>query len=147
MFSKHCRKAFKKVRVKTNKHNTAVLPEVSKLIDERNVLANKVRKTDGEKEEEAQLDDTISNKEAEIKRNEIMKHFKTFSDDPEKVNLNQVWKTLNKLCPKLGGTVPTAKRNHKGRIISAPGEIKKSFFQRNIKSDLDQDQPDQICVG
>ena len=54
-----------------------------------------------------------------------MKHFKTLSDDPENINLNQVWKTLNKLCPKVGGSLPTAKRNHKGRIVSAPGEIKK----------------------
>ena len=125
MFSKHCRKAFKKVRVTTKKRHNPVLPEVSKLIDKRNVLAKKVEKTADEKEEEVQLDESISNKEAEIKRNEIMKHFKTLSDDPENINLNQVWKTLNKLCPKVGGSIPTAKRNHKGRIVSAPGEIKK----------------------
>ena len=71
------------------------------------------------------LDEIISNKEAEIKRNEIVKQFKTLSDDPEKINLNQVWKNLNRLCPKVGGTLPTAKKNHKGRIVSAPGELKK----------------------
>ena len=125
IFSKHCRNAFKKVRVTNKKQINPIPSDVSKLINNRNELAKKVQKTDEEKVKEVNLDEIISNKEAEIKRNEIVKQFKTLSDDPENINLNQVWKNLNRLCPKVGGTLPTAKKNHKGRIVSAPGELKK----------------------
>ena len=125
VFSKHCRTAFKKVRV-TNKMKVNPIPaDVSKLIDRRNELAKNVFKTVDDKVNEANLDEIISNKEAELKRNQIVKQFKSLSEDPENVNLNQVWKTLNRLCPRVGGTLPTAKKNHKGRIVSAPGELKK----------------------
>ena len=125
VFSKHCRTAFKKVRV-TNKMKVNPIPaDVSKLIDRRNELAKNVFKTVDDKVNEANLDEIISNKEAELKRNQIVKQFKSLSEDPENVNLNQVWKTLNRLCPRVGGTPPTAKKNHKGRIVSAPGELKK----------------------
>ena len=63
--------------------------------------------------------------EAEINRNKIMKNFKSFSDDPFNVNILQVWKTMDRLWPKVGATKPAAKKNHKGRIVSAPTELKK----------------------
>ena len=63
--------------------------------------------------------------EAEENRNTIIKHFKSLSDNPEKVNLQQVWKSLKKLWPKFGRILPTAKRNHKGKIVSGQSELKK----------------------
>ena len=54
-----------------------------------------------------------------------MKHCKTYSDDPDNINLQQMWKTLKKLSPKCGVTLPTAKRNHRGKLITGPREIKK----------------------
>ena len=36
-----------------------------------------------------------------------------------------MWKTVRKLCPKCGGTLPTAKKNHKGKLITGPSELKK----------------------
>ena len=56
-----------------------------------------------------------------------MKHFKSFSDNPDKLNLGQVWKTMNKLWPKCGESLPTAKKDHKGRIVSAPNELKRLY--------------------
>ena len=37
-----------------------------------------------------------------------------YSDDPERINPTQMWKTLQKLWPKCGTTLPTANNNHKG---------------------------------
>ena len=62
--------------------------------------------------------------EAESNRNIIHQQFQNYSEDPENVNLQQVWKTMSKLWPKVGATLPTAKKNHAGRIISEPNELK-----------------------
>ena len=62
------------------------------------------------------LAEEISSIEAEINRNVIMKHFKTYSEDPENVNIGQVLKTLNQILPKFKTSVPTAKKDHMGKI-------------------------------
>ena len=36
-----------------------------------------------------------------------------------------MWKILNKLWPKCRSTLPIAKRNQRGKIVSGPREIKK----------------------
>ena len=66
----------------------------------------------------------ISNEEAEENRAKIVENFRQLSEDPERVNLNQMWKKMKKLWPKEGVTVPTAKRNHKGKIVTGPKDIK-----------------------
>ena len=53
-----------------------------------------------------------------------MKHFKSFSEDPEKVNLTQMWKKMKQIWPKFGANLPTAKRNHNGKIVTDPKELK-----------------------
>ena len=117
---KHIRKSFKKIRIK----KTNLKPfnkSSSKLIDRRNYLIN----NEPESIEVKLLNTKISEFEAEENRNKIMKEFKTFSDNPEGINLHQMWQRLKKICPKSGTTLPTAKKNHRGRIVSAPGELKK----------------------
>ena len=39
-----------------------------------------------------------------------MQNFKSFSEDPENVNITQMWKTMRKIWPKCGANLPTAKR-------------------------------------
>ena len=63
--------------------------------------------------------------EAETNRNNIVDQFKSIGSDPENVNLSQVWKLLNKLCPKLAPSLPTAKKDHSGKIISESEGLKK----------------------
>ena len=118
VFNSHVRRSFKKVRIMKNKKAHPL--GVSKLIDERNNLLNR---EDCEKEVE-DLNEIISNTEADINRNKILKHFKSLSENPDNVNLNQVWKTMDKIWPKVGSNLPSAKKNHKGRIISEPNELK-----------------------
>ena len=66
----------------------------------------------------------ISDMEAKLNREKIIKYFKAFSDDPEKINLQQMWKTLKRLWPKVESKIPSAKKDHKGRIISEPNALK-----------------------
>ena len=54
-----------------------------------------------------------------------MKHFKKFSDNPESINIQEVWKLLKNVCPKYGAPKAIAKRNFKGKLETNPVEIKK----------------------
>ena len=54
-----------------------------------------------------------------------MENFKSYSDNPENINISQVWKTMKKLWPKFKATVPSAKKNHNGDVVTAPSELKK----------------------
>ena len=91
------------------------------------------------------LDEEISNTESEINRNKIMENFKSFSDNPENINLGQVWQTMKKLWPKYGATVPSAKKDHNGKIVTAPSKLKKlqakeykeRLRTRPVRPDLD----------
>ena len=64
-----------------------------------------------------------------------MEQYQDISKNPENVNLSQVWKKMDKLWPKCGNSLPTAKKNHAGRIISAPNELK-SLLAKEYKERL-----------
>ena len=117
----HLNNAFRKVRLKGKRKIKPVSTDVSKLIDLRNNLLG----NNGPESEIENLNDAISNMEAETNRNNIVNQFKSIGSDQENVNLSQVWKLLNKLCPKLAPSLPTAKKDHSGKIISESEELKK----------------------
>ena len=112
----HISNAFKKVRITKKKYLKPPPQKISNLIDVRNELSKK----DGPTKEINQLDEEISNLEAEFNQNIIKEQFQRYSEDPENDNLQQVWKTMGKLWPKVGATLPAGKKNHSGRIISEP---------------------------
>ena len=111
--------SFKKIRIKGDPKKM-LHPEMSILIDKRNKLMKDGRRTI----EIDKLETAISDIEAEINRNKIIKYFKSYSDNPESINLNQVWKTMKRLCPKNQTKIPIAKKNRRGKIISEPDKLK-----------------------
>ena len=120
VLNKHIKVSFKKVRIKTSQ-KVKLLPEMSRLID----IRNKLSKNEANKKEIIKLETAIGDMEAENNRNRILKHFKKYCEDPERVNLNEVWKTLKKLWPKIHQKIPAAKKNHFGKLISEPKKLKK----------------------
>ena len=116
----NCQKAFKKFRIR-RKTSKPIKGNIRKLIDERNSLVN----CSSNHDEIDKIDNEIADQEAEENRKIVMENFKQLADNPEQVNMQQMWKLHSKLWPKTGGVLPTAKKNHRGGIVSAPGEIKK----------------------
>ena len=88
-------------------------------------------KKDVEKEE---IEKKIADYESEEKRNKLIEHFNHFNDNPENINVANMWKILKKLWPKFGNAVPTGKKNHHGKLISGEKELKilmlKEYTQR-----------------
>ena len=76
----------------------------------------------------------ISELEAEENREQIIKNFKRFGNNPENINLQEMWKVLKSICPKYENVLPIAKQNYKGDIISDPDELRilltKEYKQR-----------------
>ena len=66
----------------------------------------------------------ISSLEAEDNRNKLFENFQYFNDNPESINMSQMWKLMKKIWPKVGISLPTAKRNHMGKIVSGAKELK-----------------------
>ena len=117
------REAFTKIRIKNNNF-IPVNKEIMELIDERNKLLH--LKEDPESRKKLyEITEKILNLEAEDKRNKLIDNFKYYSENPEQINISKMWKLLNKLSPKCVKSLPTAKRNHRGKIVSGAKAIKR----------------------
>ena len=127
-----CGKAFRKIRIQNKQKIKALNPDLSKLIDERNQLIISDPADEGEIDA---INEKICEIEALENREIIMKNFKSFSQNPDEINLQQMWKLNKKLWPKCGVTLPTAKKNHRGKLVSNPGAIKK-LLAREYKDRL-----------
>ena len=55
--------------------------------------------------------------------------FKQFCDKNQATNVTAMWKLKRKLRPKKATALPVAKMSHGGRLISAPGELKKLLLK------------------
>ena len=77
----------------------------------------------------------ISEIEALEVHNKIVKKFKQFSDNPEQMNMSQMWKIFKKMWPKNSGVLPVAKRNFKGKIVSSQNDLK-NLLSREYKDRL-----------
>ena len=129
----YCTKAYKKIRIR-KKSIKPIKQPLAKLINERNTLSKKV-----ETPEIIRQIDEVSKQifeiEAEENRNKIMKNFKHFSDNPETINMQQMWKLLKRIWPKTGSSLPVAKKNHKGKIVTGPRDLK-NLLAREYKDRL-----------
>ena len=147
----YCSRAFEKIRVTGRKTTKPLNKEMTELINQRNKLL-KMKKVNCKKcEKEAKkkmlkiqcnenheayenrielIEKCISNIEAKENRELVFKHFKKFNENPEAINMGQVWKLMKQIWPKHGNILPVAKQNHKGKIVSSPYEIKKLIIQR-----------------
>ena len=67
----------------------------------------------------------IAEEEAFQNREKILKQFNFFSENPERIEMQKMWKFLRNICPKVKPILPSALRNHQGKIVSSKNDIKK----------------------
>ena len=119
VLNKHIKKSFKRIRI-NQKKDKPMPPRLSKLINERNQFVKK----GANRSIIEGLDEEISKLEAETNYHKIKEIFGKYKRNPEKINPKEVWKAVEKLWPKCGALLPTAKINHFGKIVSEPKELK-----------------------
>ena len=94
----------------------SINPKFSKLIDERNALVKECDNHDTKRKVDA-INLEIACMEAEENRGKLVENFKYFSDNPEKIDISRMCKLMKKLWPTHGINLPTAKRNHRGKLF------------------------------
>ena len=120
VFDLNVKNAFKRIRITKNTKTKALPRELSVLIDER----NKLTKDCNNLSEVHKIEEKISNIEAKMNYEKIEKNFGNFCQDPENVNIQEIWKKINKLWPKFAPILPAAKKDHEGKVVSNPKELK-----------------------
>ena len=113
VLKKTCIKAFKKIRVTGRKKTKPINQELTRLINHRNKLPRNKDVNDIK-----DIEKRISDIEAKENRDLIFKNFQSFNENPEAVNMAQIWKLMKTLWPKHGNILPVAKQNHLGKVIS-----------------------------
>ena len=139
----YCHKAFKKIRINDKKPPKPLNQKLAILVNKRNETMK--NKKPHKENMIADLEKEISILEAEMNKELVMKHFKKFNDNPENVNITEMWKALKKVCPKFKSNVPVAKKDFKGKLITEPKEIKK-LLAKEYKQDYETGQQDQIFM-
>ena len=106
------RQSFKKIRVRKNNNKKI---KASEKINERNHEAKNYKDT-------KLLDDKIAEILAKEQRDKVLEHFQHLEGDSDGINRNGMWKVIRKLWPKEEQTIPVAKFNHMGQLVSAPSD-------------------------
>ena len=70
-----------------------------------------------------EVSSSIAEMEAAGNREKILKNFKYYSENPENIQMQKMWKILKNLCPRVKSTLPSAKRNHKGKVFSGQKDL------------------------
>ena len=81
-----------------------------------------------------EIEEKISSIEAAENRKKILDNFKSFSENPESIQMSRMWKLIKRVWPKFNSH-STAKKNHKGEVISNPNDLK-SLLAKEYKERL-----------
>ena len=122
----YCGRSFQKIKIK-KKRKIQINPKIAELINRKNEINLNQEQQLSEKfdvkEQIEIINEEISNLECAENRKKIIDNFKELGENPENINMEKMWKLLKKMWPKQTSK-STAKRNHIGKIISGPKEIK-----------------------
>ena len=116
----HCNRAKIRIRSKIIKKSAA-----SELIERRNKL---IKSKHEDSTEVQKLTTNIAEMLAEESKSKAYK-FRKYCDNDKTMNVTEMWKMKKKLWPKKKNALPMAKRNHQGKLVSAPSDLKKLLLK------------------
>ena len=118
----HCARSFPKIRIRKK---TLKVSAASRLIDQR----RKLLKTETEDTKEV-IDITEKNAEilTEEGRSKAYK-FRQFCDQDNTLNVREMWNLKKKTWPKKKNSLPVGKKNHKGKFVTAPEDLRKLLLK------------------
>ena len=155
---KYFQQSFVKIRSCQTKKK---LDDVDILLNKRKELIQKMKKADDDKKEELQMkinqtESEISKMSALDNRNKVIDNFSSLARNDGTTNQNGVWALKRKLFPKSRESLPFAKLDYEGKLISSQGELKGLYLKtftsrlrhRPIKSELTElkSVKDELCA-
>ena len=153
VFNDYCSKAFNQIKIKKNKIKQ---PESYSLINERNKLKKIFDKTQDKctKDRIFKLEKKIVLIVEKEEKNKAY-IFRQYCDQFSSFPVQNMWKLKKKLWPKKPNSLPVAKFNHIGQLVSSPSELKSLLIKeykerlrsRAVRTDfIDQKQLDKIVT-
>ena len=126
-------KSFKKIRFtgKTKETN------LTKLFDKRRELVQKMKKCDEDGKEEVEeelnaVDEEIGELVAEENKDKVVENFKEFASADGLLNIHGMWKVKRKICPKNRESLPLAKKDFDGKLITSQNKLKSIYLETFI---------------
>ena len=86
------------------------------------------------KEELNQLENLVSELVARDNRNKVIDNFQSISDRDGKLTNNNMWKLKRKVFPKNKETLPFAKKDCDGKLISSHRQLKELYLDTFVHS-------------
>ena len=123
-------KSFKKIRYNGKVKET----EINKLLDLRRETLHKLKKckenTKKELEEKLdELEDQISEEIAAENRTKVVDNFKELSNPDGLINTNGMWNIKRKMFPKNKESLPFAKQDFDGNLITSQSKLKTLYLE------------------
>ena len=87
----------------------------------------------------------IADEEAFQNIEKILKQFNFFSENPERIEMQKMWKLLKNICPKVKPILPSALRNHQGKIVSSK-MTSRNYLRKNLKTGYAKGRTDMILL-
>ena len=124
-----CHQSFRKIRHKPKNKET----ETTVLLEKRRNILLKLKKA-GELDQEDlvnelnKIEDQVSDSVAEKNRNKIVENFKALSQEDGRMNTNNMWSLKRKVFPPNRESLPFAKKNCDGKLISSHKQLKDLYL-------------------
>ena len=120
--------SFTKIRI-TNKVKET---EISRSLKQRSDLINKMESSTHQEDlldDLKALEERIVSEVAVDNRNKVMDNFQKLANTDGSTNINGMWKMKKRIFPKNPPSLPTAKKDSKGNLISSHDELKKLYLK------------------
>ena len=125
-----CQQSFRKIRHSSKKKDS----ETSILLDKRRSLIQKMKLAQESEKEDLQeelfkLEKQVADIVAETNRNKVVDNFKSLSQKDGNVNTNSMWSLKRKVFPKNKESLPFAKKDCDGKLVSSHKQLKELYLQ------------------
>ena len=149
-------KCFKKIRL-TSKPK---MSEISKLLDQRRTILASCKSASLENREKLEesrkrIEEVICNLTSEQNRDKVVNNFSKLDGGDGSVNTNGVWNLKKKCFPNTKGSLPIAKKDCNGTLITGGEQLKELYLKtfihrlrsRPIKEDFKylQELKEELC--
>ena len=131
---KYFQQSFTKIR---NCKNKKKLTDLDELLKRRTELVQKLKITIDEKKEEVQIsieetETKIAELSAEENRNKVVENFAKLANGNGGTCHNGLWAINKKLFPRNSETLPFAKKDLEGKLVSSQTELKKLYLETYV---------------
>ena len=123
-------KSFKKVRI-SNRKKDCKKEEIDDHFDVRRKLVMKLKESDDKENVENELLETekaIGKEIYEKNREKVIENFKNLEDSEGLVNTNGMWNLKKKVFPKNKESLPCAKKNSSGNLVTKPAQLRSLYI-------------------